>query len=78
MKATEPADILKELSAREPIFHRREFGTSRQDLDRMIDANFFEIGASGKVYQQSLLSKICLNVIEAARNRMIGHAETSP
>lgn len=45
--------ILRELAAREPIFHRREFGTSRADLERMTDSNFWEIGASGKVYQRS-------------------------
>jgi hypothetical protein len=44
--------ILRELAAREPIFHRREFGTSRADLERMTDSNFWEIGASGKVYQR--------------------------
>lgn len=44
--------ILKELAAREPIFHRREFGTSRAALERMSDDNFWEIGASGKVYQR--------------------------
>ncbi|MBB3410201.1 hypothetical protein FHT87_004133 [Rhizobium sp. BK316] len=44
--------ILRELAAREPIFHRREFGTSRADLERMTDDNFWEIGASGKVYQR--------------------------
>jgi hypothetical protein len=45
--------ILRELAAREPIFHRREFGTSRADLERMTDSNFWEIGASGRVYQRS-------------------------
>ena len=45
-------DILKELSTREPIFHRREFGTSRADLERMTDDAFWQIGASGKIYQR--------------------------
>ncbi|XUY30129.1 DUF4440 domain-containing protein (plasmid) [Agrobacterium sp. rho-8.1] len=49
------AAILDELSIREPIFHRRQFGTSRKDLDSMIDPNFWEIGASGKVYQRSVV-----------------------
>ncbi|QWW69699.1 DUF4440 domain-containing protein [Rhizobium sp. WYJ-E13] len=44
--------IVRELAAREPIFHRREFGTSRADLERMTDDIFWEIGASGRVYQR--------------------------
>jgi hypothetical protein len=60
MKDSELGDILEELSAREPIFHRREFGTSRQDLDRMMDANFWEIGASGKVYQRNVVIETLL------------------
>jgi hypothetical protein len=43
---------LLELQAREPIFHRRQFGTSREDLERMTDEDFWEIGASGKIYSR--------------------------
>jgi hypothetical protein len=46
----EQAEILKELMAREPIFHRRQFGTDRNALERMTDENFWEIGASGRCY----------------------------
>ncbi|ARM90778.1 hypothetical protein GGE16_005798 [Rhizobium leguminosarum] len=42
--------ILSELAAREPIFHQREFGTSREDLLKMTANDFWEIGASGKIY----------------------------
>ena len=42
--------ILSELAAREPIFHQREFGTSREDLLKMTADDFWEIGASGKIY----------------------------
>jgi hypothetical protein len=45
-------EILAELSAREPIFHRREYGTSREDLERMLDETFWEIGASGRIYSR--------------------------
>jgi hypothetical protein len=55
MKDSALADILEELSAREPIFHRREFGTSRQDLDRMMDANFL----GNKRKRESLSAKCC-------------------
>lgn len=53
-------DILEELSAREPIFHRREFGTSRADLERMIDEAFWEIGASGNVYRREYVIETLL------------------
>jgi hypothetical protein len=45
-------DVLNELSAREPIFHRPEFGTSRADFEKMTAAEFWEVGASGKIYRR--------------------------
>jgi hypothetical protein len=48
-------NTLNELIAREPIFHRREFGTSRSDLERMTDDGFWEIGASGRIYQRDFV-----------------------
>ena len=47
--------ILGQLSAREPIFHRREFGTSREDLLNMTAEDFWEIGASGAVYDRDFV-----------------------
>jgi hypothetical protein len=44
--------VLKELSAREPIFHRPEFGTTRADFARMTAEDFWEIGASGRRYRR--------------------------
>lgn len=55
MEDAELQHILTELQAREPIFHRREFGTSRDDLERMTDEDFWEIGASGKVYSREFV-----------------------
>ncbi|MBB3656987.1 hypothetical protein FHX15_002215 [Rhizobium sp. BK650] len=52
--------ILRDLAAREPIFHRREFGTSRAELERMIDDDFWQIGASGKVYQRGYVIETSL------------------
>jgi len=52
MSSKRPSEILHELSAREPIFHRREYGTSRDQLEEMIDPSFWEVGASGKVYRR--------------------------
>ena len=53
--ATDPelADVLNELSAREPIFHRVEFGTSRGDFERMMAETFWEVGASGRRYSKN-------------------------
>ena len=49
---TDPAlaDVLDELRAREPIFHRPEFGTTRAAFEGMMDAGFWEVGASGRRY----------------------------
>jgi hypothetical protein len=44
--------ILEALKSREPIFHRPEFGTTRQDFDAMCDPDFWEIGASGHRYSR--------------------------
>jgi hypothetical protein len=46
------ADVLAELSQREPIFHRPEFGTTRRDFENMTDPGFWEVGASGRCYSR--------------------------
>ena len=51
----ELAEILRELSAREPIFHRAEFGVSREDFERMTVEEFWEIGASGRRYSRNFV-----------------------
>ncbi|WP_032403009.1 nuclear transport factor 2 family protein [Rhodococcoides fascians] len=45
-------EILAELERREPIFHRREYGTTREDFERLTDPSFWEIGASGRLYSR--------------------------
>src|SRR5437870_5146042 len=52
---TDSSDVLIELVAREPIFHRPEHGTSRADFDRMMDATFSEVGASGTCYSRAFV-----------------------
>jgi hypothetical protein len=47
--------ILAELSAREPIFHRPEFGTTRADFERMTAEDFWETGASGRRYSRAFV-----------------------
>ncbi len=53
--------VLAELRRREPIFHRPEFGTTRPELDAMLDADFWEVGASGRRYSR----RFALDVLEA-------------
>lgn len=47
--------VARELAAREPIFHRPEFGTTRADFDRMMASDFWEVGASGKKYSREFV-----------------------
>ena len=56
-RTTEPEllDILADLSSREPIFHRPEFGTSRAGFERMTADNFWETGASGRRYSREFV-----------------------
>src|SRR5580692_11896442 len=46
---------LAELSAREPIFHRPEFGTTRADFEKMTAEEFWETGASGRRYSREFV-----------------------
>ena len=48
-------EVTKELAAREPIFHRPEFGTSRADFERMMAGDFWEVGASGRIYSREFV-----------------------
>ena len=51
---TEPGlrEILQELRGHEPVFHRPELGTTRDDFEAMTDASFWEVGASGRRYSR--------------------------
>ncbi|TFI45430.1 DUF4440 domain-containing protein [Rhodococcus sp. 1R11] len=44
--------VLAELERREPIFHRREYGITRDDFDSLTDVDFWEVGASGTRYDR--------------------------
>jgi hypothetical protein len=47
--------ILEELIQREPIFHRPESGITRRELENMTDAQFWEVGASGRRYSRQFV-----------------------
>ena len=47
--------VLEELKLREPIFHHPELGTARRDYEAMTDAEFWEVGASGRRYSREFV-----------------------
>jgi len=49
----EIADVCAELAAREPIFHHPELGTTRDEFEAQTAPDFWEVGASGTVYQRA-------------------------
>jgi hypothetical protein len=51
-------DVLSELLAHEPLFHRGELGTERADFEAMMAADFWEIGASGRRYSRDYVLKV--------------------
>lgn len=61
--APELQGVLEELRQREPIFHRPEFGVSRADFERMTEADFWEVGASGQRYSRQYV----LEALDARR-----------
>jgi hypothetical protein len=50
---SELLEVLDELSRREPIFHRPEFGATRADFEKMTAEDFWEVGASGRRYSRA-------------------------
>ncbi len=57
--------IMEELIKREPIFHRPEFGMSRADFENMTDNDFWEVGASGSIYNREYVIE---TLVERYRN----------
>jgi hypothetical protein len=55
LNAGEHQTILEELKRREPLFHRPEFGRTRAEFEDMTDADFFEVGASGRQYSREFV-----------------------
>lgn len=50
--ARELREVLEDLRRREPIFHRPEWGTTREDFLALTAPDFWEVGASGKRYSR--------------------------
>ena len=52
---TDRATVERELRDREPIFHRPEQGTKHAAFEAMTVADYWEVGASGTVYDRTTL-----------------------
>jgi hypothetical protein len=52
--STDAALVARELRDREPIFHRPEHGTSRADFEAMTVVDYWEVGASGSIYDRQM------------------------
>ncbi|QDZ15039.1 DUF4440 domain-containing protein [Humibacter ginsenosidimutans] len=50
----------RELRALEPIFHRSAAGSPRSAFEAMVDEQYWEVGASGAVYEREFV----LDVVE--------------
>jgi hypothetical protein len=48
-------DVLHELASREPIFHRPEV-TTREEVNSITTEDFWEIGASGRIYDRQFVA----------------------
>jgi hypothetical protein len=44
--------VLDELVSREPLFHRPQWGTTRDAFEAMTTDDFWEVGASGRRYDR--------------------------
>ena len=47
--------VQRELIDREPIFHRPEYGTTRQAFEALTADDFWEVGASGRRYNRQFV-----------------------
>jgi hypothetical protein len=44
--------VFEELRRREPIFHTRDFGSTRADFEKTMAPDYWEVGASGRRYSR--------------------------
>ena len=52
--------VARQLREREPVFHRPEHGTTRADFEAMTVPDYWEVGASGTIYDR----RACLDELE--------------
>jgi hypothetical protein len=56
----DPAGVLEELAAREPLFHHRALVHSAETFDAETSGDFWEVGASGRVYSRDEVRAVVL------------------
>lgn len=49
---------MEELRGMEPIFHTAAFGTTAEEFERRMDAEYWEVGASGRRYSRGFILKM--------------------
>jgi hypothetical protein len=54
------AHVLQQINAREPLFHHRELVYSAETFDRETSDDFWEVGASGRMYQRDQVRDVIL------------------
>jgi hypothetical protein len=71
--ADDRALVERELRDREPIFHRPERGSTRAAFEGMVVADYWEVGASGTVYdRRTLLDELDRRYADPAYDPMEG------
>jgi hypothetical protein len=66
--------VLEELRSREPIFHRAEHGTTRADFEAVMAPDYWEVGASGRIYSRAdVLDVLESRYADPAYDPMEGH-----
>ena len=58
------AAIRDELIAREPLFHREAAGSGRAVFEAIMAPDFWEVGASGRVYSRDFLRSVVLQRLQ--------------
>lgn len=69
-ESLDPDRVREELRALEPIFHRSPPDSGRAVFERMTSPDFFEVGASGRVYARDFVLDI------VAQRYRAGNVET--
>jgi hypothetical protein len=60
MATGELMETLEQLRAREPLFHHRHLVHSAETFDRETREDFWEVGASGRVFTRSAVREVIL------------------
>lgn len=70
-----PPEIVAELRAREPITHHDPIGADRAAIEELLVGDFFEVGASGRVYDRERVIDIVVDRYERDDSAVVGEIE---